>query len=148
VQHWATRAHERMRAAHQPTLPPEPWRALIAQHAVVRLYPSYECLGYRQRLLMEVVSLAVDAGRPVSVMYLSRLPDRDCKAEAQERATLQPSPDELVVLLDRSKGGPVPPPPSPEMAPHCRPIVDGLVCTPRWNELPPEISAAFPKPGG
>jgi hypothetical protein len=144
MQLMATRAHDRMRTAYEPMLPPEPWHALIAQHALVRVYPSYECLGYRQRLLMEVVSLAVDAGRPVSVMYLSRLPDRDCKAEAQERATLQPSPDELVVLFDRRKSGPAPPPPSPEMAPHCRHFVDGLVCTPRWDDLPPELSAAFP----
>jgi hypothetical protein len=144
LQFMATRAYERMRAAYEPLLPQEPWRALIARHALVRVYPSYECRGYWQRLLMEVVSLAVDARRPVTVMYLSRLPARDCEAEAQERATLKPSPDELVVLFERSKSGAAPPPPSAELAPHCRRFIDGQVCTTRWDELPPEVSAAFP----
>ena len=140
----AERAEEVLLHGPPSPLPAEAWRALIAHHGLVRVYPSYECAGYRQRRFMDVVSLAVDAGRPITVMYLSRFPPKDCDAELAERAAQRPSPDELLVLFDPTKKDPAWPAPSAELAPTCRRFVAGLVCTPRWDELPPEVLAAFP----
>jgi len=137
------RTYATLRSTHEPRLAPDVWRPLIAAHERVRIYPTNSCWGDWQRLLMEVVSLAVEQGRPVSTMYLSRPPLKDCRIEAAERAALQPDPAELAVLFDAVRDEPAPPP-SAELAPHCRRFAAGLVCTPRWGSLPAAVEAAFP----
>jgi len=140
------RTYATLRDTHEAVLAPAVWAPLIAAHERVRIYPTNSCWGDWQRLLMEVVSLAVAQGRPVNTMYLSRPPVKDCRIEAAERAGLPPDPAELAVLFDAVRDEPAPPP-SAELAPHCRRFVAGLVCTPRWGSLPPEVEAAFPPDG-
>lgn len=80
-------------------LPAAVWRPLIAQHSLVRTFPSFFCgPAENYRPSQELQLLSARSGIPITTIFMARQVE-DCVAESELMDTLNPGQHELVVYL-------------------------------------------------
>jgi hypothetical protein len=71
-----------VRSAAPFNIPAEPWRALIAAHERLTVVPSFDCAGYFNRHVLDLVFHASSRATPVNTAYLARRSAADCGQES------------------------------------------------------------------
>jgi hypothetical protein len=123
-----------VRSAAPFNIPADPWRALIAAHERLTVVPSFDCAGYFNRHVLDLVFHASSSATPVNTAYLARRSAVNCGQESASLHSRKLGEGELLVILS---------PPleevqvirMPRFKSLCRSFAGGFACSRRWSCL-------------
>ena len=135
------------RTSATATLPPEPWRRVVAAHAALTILPQFQCATEpAERRILDLLLYASEHPVPVNTMYTARSAE-DCVAGAEAARNAVLDDGALHVFFDEEfSWGALRDLPGAEQL--CRKFPSGHVCTGKWPILEQSGTLAGLNPPG